>query len=145
MKRTVVLGADWLLDIFDVSSDSEHTYDWVWHGRGEFSSQLAVQPFDLKASHASYSYLRNVRKGDGSHDWKAQWTLPGGQVYGLFKGSPARTALLCDAPDNPKTDTLHSVILRDRAKSSRFIALFSTKPMSWDDLPVGIPGLFPGG
>ncbi len=138
MKRTVVLGKDWMLDVYDVESDAEHTYDWVWHARGEFSSQLTVQPFDLKASHMSYSYLSDVRKGDGASDWKADWTLPGGKVYGLFKGSPGRTALLCNAPDNPKTDTLHSVILRDKAKTARFVSLFSTKPMKWSDLPKGV-------
>lgn len=138
MKRTVVLGKDWLLDIFDVSSDSEHTYDWVWHGRGDFGTKLQAEPFDLKASHVSYQYLSNVREGDGSHDWQAEWTLPGGKVYGLFKGSPGRTAILCDAPDNPKTNTLHSVILRDRAKTARFVALFSARPMGWEQLPKGV-------
>lgn len=135
MKRTVLLGKDWLLDVFDVASDAEHTYDWVWHGRGEFSSGLPVQPFELKASHVSYTYLSNVRKGDGSSDWNAEWTLQDGKVYGLFKGAAGRTAFLCDAPDRPRENTVHSVILRDKAKSSRFVVLFSHKPMTWDQLP----------
>lgn len=135
MKRTVVLDADWLLDVFEVESDAEHTYDWVWHGRGDFASALPTEPHDLKVSQASYKYLSNVRKGDGASDWKAEWTLPGGKVYGLFKGVPGRTALLCDATDKPSTNALHSVILRDKAKCSRFIALFSLKPMKWTDLP----------
>ncbi|MCX6376881.1 MAG: heparinase II/III family protein, partial [Armatimonadetes bacterium] len=138
MKRTVVLGKEWLLDVFEVESDAEHTYDWIWHGRGYFASALPTEPYELKVSQVSYKYLSSVRRGDGSSDWKAEWTLPGGKVYGLFKGVPGRTALLCDAPDKPSTNTLHSVILRGKAKTARFVALFSTKPMTWSDLPKGV-------
>ena len=141
MRRTVAMSDSWLLDVFEVESDSEHTYDWVWHGRGEFSSALPAKPFDLKGAHASYTYLSNVRLGDGSNDWHATWTLPGGKVYGLFEGSSGRQALLCDAPDNPRTNALHSVILRDRAKKSRFVTLFSLKPMKWEDLPAGLKAM----
>ena len=135
MRRTVALGDTWLLDVFEVESDAEHTYDWAWHGRGEFASNLSVSPFEFKSADPSYSYLSNIRKGNGSKDWKATWAADGGTVYALFKGSQGRDAFLCDAPDNPKTDTLHSVILRDRAKETRFVSLFSLKPMKWDDLP----------
>ena len=143
MRRTVAMSDKWLLDIFEVESDAEHTYDWVWHGRGAFASALCAEPYDLKAPHASYSYLSNVRKGDGSADWRATWTLPGGKVFALFKGSPAREAILCDAPDNPRTNTLHTVILRDKAKKTRFVSLFSLKPMKWSDLPEGVEAIPP--
>ena len=138
MRRTVAMSDKWLLDVFEVESDAEHTYDWVWHGRGDFSSQLSAVPCDLQAAHPSYSYLSNIRKGDGSGDWKATWTLPAGKVRALFKGSPARQALLCDAPDNPRTNTLHTVLLRDKEKKARFVALFSLKPMKWEDLPESL-------
>ena len=88
-------------------------------------------------STVSSTYVRN---GDGSSDWHATWTLPGGKVYGLFKGSSGRKAILCDAPDNPRTNTLHSVILRDKAKKTRFVSLFSLKPMKWEDLPEELLG-----
>jgi hypothetical protein len=138
MRRTVAMSDSWLLDVFEVEGEAEHIYDWVWHGRGDFLSQLSAVPYELKSSQPSYSYLSNVRKGDGSGDWYATWTLPGGKVHALFKGSPAREALLCDAPDNPRTNTLHSVILRDRSKSARFVSLFSLKPMKWEDLPAAL-------
>ena len=138
MRRTVAMSDSWLLDVFEVESDTEHTYDWVWHGRGEFASKLVAKPCDLKAEHPSYVYLSNIRQGDGSNDWRATWTLPGGKVYGLFKGSSGRQAILCGAPDNPRTNTLRSVILRDLSKKTRFVSLFSLKPMKWEDLPEGL-------
>lgn len=134
MKRTILMGEDYLLDVFQVESDQEHIYDWIWHGRGEFASELPVEPASLTASHVSYSYLSNIRKGSGGSDWTAQWKMPGGVVYGLFKGSPDREVFLCDAPDNPKTETLHNVLLRQKAKKAVFMSLFSTKPMSWEDV-----------
>jgi hypothetical protein len=134
MKRTLLMGEDWLLDVFEVESDKEHVYDWVWHGRGEFSSKLPVQPTMLKASHVSYKYLSNLRKGDGSSDWRAEWRMPGGTVYGLFKGSPGRQVFLCNAPDNPRDKTLSSVLLREKASKAVFTALFSTRPMEWSDI-----------
>jgi len=138
MRRTVALGVDWLLDVFDVDSDSEHIYDWVWHGRGNFACSVEATPSVLNFTHVSYSYLRNIRIASGTNDWKASWSLPSGKVYAIFKGAPTRQVILCNAPDNPRTNTLHSVILRDRSRHSRFTALFSLKPMDWDDLPVDL-------
>lgn len=136
MRRTVAMADTWLLDIFEVESDKSRTHDWVWHGRGDFDTKLPCEPVDLKAKHASYNYLSNIRHADGSRDWRASWIMDGGKVYGLFQGRPGREVLICDAPDNPRTNTLHSVILRDRAEDSRFVALFSREPMDWDDLPA---------
>lgn len=135
LRRTVALGDTWLFDIYEAASDAEHTYDWVWHGRGEFATALANKPVELQFSDPGYSYLSNLRKGEGSKDWRATWTLPEGTVHGLFRGTTGREVILCDAPDNPRTNTLHSIILRDRAKRSVFVSLFSTKPMDWKDLP----------
>jgi len=136
LRRTVALGDTWLLDIYEVESEAEHTYDWVWHGRGEFATDLPNSPAEISFSQPSYKYLSNLRKGDGSRDWRATWTLDGGTVHGLFRGTAGREVILCDAPDNPRTNTLHSIILRDRAKRSVFVSLFSTKPMEWKDLPA---------
>lgn len=141
MKRTVALSSTWLLDVFDVESDQEHIYDWVWHGRGDFSSALPVAAWKCTSEQASYKYLTNTRKGDGSRDWQAMWKWESGSVYGLFKGSPDREVILCDAPDNPATNTLHSILLRDKARKTRFVSLFSTKPMKWSDLPDAVRSL----
>ena len=138
MRRTLVINQTWLLDDFEVESNEEHTYDWVWHGRGKFSTTLSSKPVDFKGSYVSYNYLRNVREGDGSRDWSATWKMPGGEIYALFKGSPERQSLLCDVPDNPSENTLHSVILRDKARKTRFVALFSRKAMKWEDLPAAL-------
>ncbi|MBP6964523.1 MAG: heparinase II/III family protein [Armatimonadetes bacterium] len=136
LRRTVALGDTWLLDIYEALSDAEHTYDWVWHGRGDFSTALPNAPAEMEFTQPSYSYLSNIRQGDGSNDWRAAWKPEGGTVYGLFRGASGRDVILCDAPDNPRTNTLHSVILRDRAKRSVFVSLFSTRPMDWQDLPA---------
>ncbi len=141
LRRTVALSDNWLLDIYEVESDVEHTYDWVWHGRGDFATGLANAPADMQFTQPSYSFLSNLRKGDGSKDWRATWKLEGGTVHGLFRGASDRDVILCDAPDNPRTDILHSIILRDKANKSVFVSLFSTKPMGWKDLPTELQEL----
>ena len=138
LRRTVVLGDNWLLDIYEAESDAEHTWDWVWHGRGEFATALPNRPAEIEFAQAGYKYLRNLRTGDGSGDWRAEWKLDGGTVHGLFKGKPGREVILCEAPDNPKSETLHSVILRDRSTRSVFVSLFSTVQMGWRDLPLAL-------
>lgn len=141
LKRTLAMGDDWLLDLYEASSDAEHTYDWTWYARAEFETALATEPSKLTGASPGYKYLSQVRRGDGSREWQGFWKLKDGVLHGLFKRSPGRQATLCEAPDKPSTDTLHGLVLRERAKSTRFVALFSRKPMTWSDLPAKLRAL----
>lgn len=50
-QRTLALTREYLLDIFELSGNQEHSYDWVLHGLGTLRlSGLQLSPFDVGAA-----------------------------------------------------------------------------------------------
>lgn len=65
MRRTLCLGPGYLLDVFDLLSDEEHTYDWVLHSRADLV--LSGSTTAREAAHAElgerngYEFLQAVQ------------------------------------------------------------------------------------
>jgi hypothetical protein len=58
-----------ILDVCDLVSDSEHTYDWIYHNRGDFTTSLETR--DLGGQLAEDSGYQNIQsvahtRGDGN-------------------------------------------------------------------------------
>ncbi len=131
--RTLLLNDDYLVDIFQADSAAEHTYDWVYHNYGQFSSDLSLQPVTTPAASAKgsgYEYLSNVKSAATDLAWSADWLIASDQKVKLnMLGTPGTTVLAAEgmvaAPTNDETSTekVPLVIARRKAKSASFVSL----------------------
>lgn len=84
LDRTIVLTAEYLLDVYRVMSDAEHLYDWAMHGYGKVEYALDAKPTDLGDA-CGYRELRDVkqlaRRNDDVHvRWRDGQVVTGLQI-----------------------------------------------------------------
>ncbi len=142
--RTTALFSQNVLDIFDVSSAQEHSYDYVLHVDGEIRNisptvNLAPQKEPLGAK-CGYQWITNVRRAAtndevgfsafsaGSQDWLSVRLFP----------SPATEIILAEGITNSVDRKMPVFIARRKARDTRFVAALCP----WSTIPaVGPPAI----
>ncbi|MBT3603599.1 MAG: hypothetical protein HOE48_02385 [Candidatus Latescibacteria bacterium] len=75
-KRTIaLLNNGIVLDLVDLHSEEEHTYDWVFHCKGAFSSPQSFTPCKPLGTEHGYQHVTHPRSTQTNDTWKAQWSL----------------------------------------------------------------------
>ncbi|MBI3947580.1 MAG: alginate lyase family protein [Armatimonadetes bacterium] len=105
--RTLALTGEYLLDLFEVRADEEHTYDWILHALGELSCPgPAFSPFDLGADlgfgvidirrpdGAENRWLRNGMRADTVEAWEATWWQGEDAAWGRKEGAGVRVTMI---------------------------------------------------
>ncbi|MCX6376950.1 MAG: heparinase II/III family protein, partial [Armatimonadetes bacterium] len=75
MQRTVIVTDGYVLDVFQAVSETEHTYDWLFHAlddEGKTRMYGGFQP-TLLPDVAPWSWLRNPRSAVLDRSWHADW------------------------------------------------------------------------
>ncbi len=89
MDRTNVLTGSYLLDVFSVRADAEHTYDWLWHNFGTLTPGIPTTPLGAPLHDANgYQHFRDVTTATTDADWSAAFALEGVQVDLRMLGAP---------------------------------------------------------
>jgi len=148
MERTVAVSEDWLVDSFEVISATPRVFDWVWHVRGDESCSLDLVPGELTGESPGYDFIENVRTTNVDDDWKMSWDylpkpLPGRseivsgtkEFRALFDLSEPEKIYLFETPNNRVRKTSAGLIRRRKGKNTRFLSLFSSRPLTFNDLP----------
>lgn len=132
MKRTLALCEDYLIDIFELSSDQEHTYDWVYHNFGELKPGLATtQRAAPLADSSGYQHMRDVVEARAQGAWFVDFcqekanvsvTMAGAEDTVLYfgegmAGKPPRACPMLVARRRGKRTTYTAVIEPYRDKS----------------------------
>ena len=76
MRRSLALTDSYLLDVFAVTSDETHRYDWAYRNFGELvvSPQLTPRAGTLGVTDG-YQYITGVERGPAAGAWTAEWDL----------------------------------------------------------------------
>lgn len=134
LVRTLLLTDDYLVDIFQAESAAEHTYDWVYRNRGEFTTDaLDFQPTgDAPGTGHGYEYLQHIRAAEpwSGGIWHGTWQLdPNCHVRATLLGAAgdryflADSLIAADQDDEIADYTLPVLIARRRTRATRFVAL----------------------
>jgi len=132
LVRTLMLTGDYLVDLFDASSDRRRTYDWVYHNYGRFHSEdLKTKPTtESPGSKDGYDYLTNVRTTHTEKDWEAEWSIAADQkVRLLMMEAPGTEVIVAEglvaAPKGDETDDekVPMVIVRRQGQYARYVAI----------------------
>lgn len=109
LTRTLMLNNDYLIDIFSADSADAHTYDWVYHNIGDFSTDdLDFQPADAPLGETGgYEYLTNLQTatstslsaGTSDQNWQGEWAITSNTGVKInVLGEPATTYFTADGP-----------------------------------------------
>jgi hypothetical protein len=76
MRRTTLLADGYLIDIFEVASEDQHTYDWAWHNIERFQERpLGSAPAEPLADGNGYQHIADMQRADGATDWDAEFAV----------------------------------------------------------------------
>jgi len=130
LRRTVALLGDAIADITTVDSDEEHTYDWVWHNRGELTAGLPLEPLDGPIHGAGgYQHIAAPRQAATSATWAAAWDLGEGKRVRLtMAGAPGTTVFTGHGPGQPPSEEIPLVLARRLASRTVFATLYELRP-----------------
>ena len=123
LDRTIALVQGCLLDVFQVTGDTEHQYDWCIHGRGKAVSSIELSAVDGPLGpEPGYRHIDNVRKARLDGDlWRVDWQAPHGSVRTLMRGGDE--AILADGL-TPRAEVHPLAVQRTTAKTVLFVALY---------------------
>lgn len=142
MMRTVAVTSDYVLDIFQVHSDEEHTYDYLLHtydDRGSLQTTESLNPVHLGDA-APWKWLKNAGVRREDDNW--QVTAKQGSLVTrlMMLGAPETKLITCQFPrkDDFEGVPVPMLIARRHAKSTVFVALLQAER---DELPVTLVSL----
>jgi len=125
-KRTIaLLNNNIVLDLVDLKSDSEHTYDWVFHCKGAFSSPLPFTALtQALGSEHGYQHVADPRATQTNETWQTQWSLDDAHVTLVQVASPNTKVITGIGAGNPPSTKLPLVISRRQAKTTTYASAF---------------------
>ncbi len=113
MDRAVFLTGDYLADLFGAFGRVDRTMDLAWHIRGEFATDLAVEPFAFpEPREMGYVALDNCRRASTDGPWRATFTRPAGTARFLAAGGAPTDVILGDGHLGTERPT--TILLRRR-------------------------------
>lgn len=131
MMRTFAVTPDYALDVFQVSSDTEHTYDYLFHSladSGRFDADGEFTPTDL-GENGPWKWLRNAGAASFDSDWSASTAQGSLTARLMMLGEPGTRVITCDFPakDDFSGTPIPMLIARRTARSTVFVALIQAE------------------
>lgn len=125
-SRTVAVTGDYVLDIFQVDSETEHTYDYLYHTYSD-TSDLQIDgtasPTQLPST-APWSWLRDAATISTDSDWHGDAVQEDVKTRISMVGSPNTEVISCKFPgkDDYSEPPVPMLVVRRKARQTVFIA-----------------------
>ncbi len=78
LRRVMALLPDVLLDITLALSDEEHRYEWAYHSRGEFATELPLTDLSEPPGAGPWEWAEQPRTAGELDAWRAEWRIDDG-------------------------------------------------------------------
>ena len=124
MRRTMALTPEYLIDIFSVSSEKEHTWDWLYHNFGELKpmvvNELCAEP---PGDNYGYQHMKDITRAQTNETWSANFGIHDANVRLTMLGAPdTRLYFGMGMANNPPEDC-PMIIARRTGTSATFISV----------------------
>lgn len=136
MQRTIAVTDDYVLDVFQAASDTERTFDWLFHarddqGKTEMAGEFA--PFEFPAE-PPWTWLKNAKSAKMDGTWQADWRQGEVRFRLTMLGVPGTEVIQCDFPKNDRFEApaIPMLMVRRTGKSALYVALYQAEK---HDLP----------
>ncbi|MGD7009993.1 heparinase II/III domain-containing protein [Metabacillus sp. 84] len=129
MKRSIFMTDRYTVDWMEASSPGAiKQYDWVFHGLGEFSSDLNLtERHSPLGSQNGYQFLENPRSAHTDQSFKAEWKLDGKTLKMTALNTGFKEVAAADGPGpSSKPDQKEPVLFqRQNGEAAHFVNVFS--------------------
>lgn len=120
LRRAISLIDNGIEDQVGAGSDTDHTYDLIYHVRGTLSTcTVAMQPAETMKGDG-YPMLKNLQKGNADKVCQASFILRDtkGQLVLKLESNQPFEVFTGTCPDNPADKTMGFVMVRAVAKEA---------------------------
>jgi hypothetical protein len=112
-----------LADRFEATCQTQHTYDWAFHGCGTLETDLKlVNLANGIAAQNGYQHIRSVRRAETDRPIRVSWRTRRARLTITMKGEPATVVFTGESPGRHPADKVAMIIVRRQAKSTTFDA-----------------------
>ena len=126
VTRTVAMHEDTFIVVDRAVSEREHTYDWVYHNRGDLTTEADMKPYSGKLGKPDpYLVPKDVRTASVCGSFWATWKLKDISVPLTLYLDRETTVFTALAPGQPPTEMVPMLLARQKAKSATFPWAFS--------------------
>lgn len=131
MQRTIAVTDDYVLDVFQAASDTERTFDWLFHARddaGRTEMDGEFRPFEFPAG-PPWTWLKNPQSAKMDGSWQADWTQGDVRFRLTMLGVPGTEVIRCDFPKNDRFEAppIPMLMVRRTGKSAVYVALYQAE------------------
>jgi len=99
LDRTIVMSDGRVYDLFLAASRIPYTFDLPYHGFGELTQTFATEPWaEHPTDRAGYAYFHDPLQVVHPGDWRATWTVRGGQLQLHYLGAPGSEIIVAQTP-----------------------------------------------
>lgn len=124
MRRTVAVTEDYLIDVFDVTSDEERTYDWVYHNFGDLRPGLPTSPREEPLGEAhGYQHMRDITQATTAETWSADFAQEGANVRLTMLGASDTEVYFGTGWVNNPPEPCPMLVARRQGQATRFISV----------------------
>ena len=132
LERTLVLTPHYVLDLFLVLGESDHTYDWVYHNFGCLATNMHTQQLGQPlAKDAGYQHVSELHQAETEGTWSTIWELEKGGVKVTMAGNPGTNVFFGEGFYGRDAKRLPMVVVRRYGKRTLYasvIEVFTDKP-----------------
>ena len=75
LLRAIALLGNRVLDVTVACSEDEHQYDWAYHSRGEFGTELPLTGLPEPPGEGAYEWAEGWRSAGQLEAWSARWQV----------------------------------------------------------------------
>jgi len=126
MSRLVAMTDDFLILVDDVADREPHTWDWVYHGIGELTVDLPLDPQDDPlGAEDGYQHIAEVRRGTTDAAWSATWRTKDRSVRLTMLSAP-KTEVISGVGWSLRSVGRQPMLVARRQETARtrYVALF---------------------
>lgn len=124
LRRRVALFGGLVLDVFDATSDKEHTYDYLYHNFGTMTPGLTTTPGTQPWGNANgYQHLQDIQQTRTDDDWSVTFAQDQANTRVLMLGEPGTELHFGMGMANNPPVPCPMAVVRRQGKTTRFVAL----------------------
>ncbi|MCI8520765.1 MAG: hypothetical protein HFE51_09520 [Clostridia bacterium] len=123
LQRQILWCADYWIDVVVVINPKQRTADWNFHIDGEQEVQSAGITSSLGFEDSPYKYMKNTELA-ASCDIRKTCFKCGDAKLNIWSLCKDMEFFVSDAPNNPPTELLKHITIRNRKKKAVFVNVF---------------------
>jgi hypothetical protein len=139
-SRTICVRGEYVLDVFQVVSDTPHDIHWIIHTIGRVESQkasIALQPSQVQIPGPG-SWLRDFKEGKSDGEIRIEWIEDSVRFRMTMAPKPETKVIVCGYPETDKPDapTIPMLLVERRAASTIYAVVYQADNKDLPELHI---------